>query len=169
MSGYLQFGNNIIDLVEWFIASAAIIVVVSLVYVFILNKSPPPEGLTEAKLEQAYSTPVPRANLVSAQDALGRGDNARAVQIAVGVVSESLASLLTRARVDTSDMNVSDMAYLVQSKGGGTTDITQPIYQLNMLHLKAVQLQPISQQEADWAINTANWISQLISSQQIRA
>ena len=37
-------------------------------------------------------------------------------------------------------MNVSDMAYLVQTKATRAPDITQPIYQLNMLHLKAVSI-----------------------------
>ena len=49
-SNYLQIGNDPLALVEWFVASFALIIAVTLVYIFVLNKSPPPEGLTEAKL-----------------------------------------------------------------------------------------------------------------------
>jgi len=65
------------------------------------------------------------------------------------------------------NMNVSDMAYLVQTRATRAPDITQPSYQLNMLHLKAAQSQQVTSQEAEWALNSASWLSQLVATQQI--
>jgi hypothetical protein len=63
-------------------------------------------------------------------------------------------------------MNISDMAYIIQTRSPGTADITQPIYQLNLLHLKAVKGESITLQEAEWSMNTAAWASQLTANLQ---
>jgi hypothetical protein len=166
-TSYLQFGNNLSSLFEWFVASIALLLVVTLIYVFILNKSPPPEGMTQSRLERSSIVSDSAATISSAHDALRNADNRKAVELAVGAVSGLLSTLLRSTGVDLSNMNVGDMAYLVQSKAVGSSDITQPIYQLNLLHLKCAQSQPISQQEAEWAVNTASWLSQLVTANQI--
>jgi hypothetical protein len=164
---YLQFGNNLIDLFEWFVASVAVLLAVTLIYVFVLNKSPPPEGLTQAKLESYAMMSDPTPIISSAQDALKNSDYTKAVDLAVKAVHTSLVPLLKGTKEHISDMNVSDLAYLVQSKAAKSPDITQPIYQLNLLHLKAAQSQVISIQEAEWAVNTAGWLAQLVVANQI--
>ncbi len=164
---YLQFGNNLVNLVEWFIASIAFIVVVTLIYVFVLNKSPPPEGFTQAKLEISSVSTDQGSNISAARDALKNADYRKAVELSVKAVRGSLAMLLSGSGVNLSSLNVSDMAFLVQSKAK-SPDITQPIYQLNMLNLKAAQSQSITIQEAEWAVNTSDWLAQLVSTQQIR-
>ncbi len=167
-TSYLLFSNSVIALVEWFIASAALILVVTVVYVLILNKSPPPEGITQAKVEHSPISVNSEQIISSAKESLSNNDFAKSVELAVNAVGTSLATLLVSNGVSVSNMNVSDMAYLVQSKATGISDITQPIYQLNLLHLKGAQSQTISQQEAEWAVNTAVWLTQLVSTQQIR-
>ncbi len=166
-SSYLQFGNNPVALAEWFVASAALILLVTMVYIFILNKSPPPETMTQMKLETLSLSSDPAPILTSAQDALKTGDTKKTIEQAVKAVRTLLANLLRGTGADLQNMNVSDMAYLVQTKATRAPDITQPIYQLNLLNLKAAQSQPINLQEAEWSVNTANWLSQLISAQQI--
>lgn len=165
---YLQSGNNPVALAEWFIVSVAIVIVVTLIYVFILNKSPPPEGITQAKIESTNVSIDTSSLISSAQDILKSGDTRKSVELAVTAAGNTLSTLLKSTGVDLSNMNISDMAYLVQSKATGSSDITQPIYQLNLLHLKSAQSQPIALQEAEWAINTANWLSQLVATQQIK-
>lgn len=166
----MQNGVGLLDLVEWFIASAALVVVVSLVYVFILGRSPPPEGLTEAKLEsqgkQLQSHDVSPL-LSDARSALARSDFKKTVELSVRAASVSLSGVVTAKGSDPSDMNISDMAYIVQTKSPGATDMTQPAYQMNLLHLKAERGEAINQQEAEWSINTATWFSQLVTSSQI--
>ena len=169
-TNYLQLGDNPLSLAEWFIASVALVIVVTLIYVFVLNKSPPPEGLTEAKLEllsNGADEVDSSANLEEAKGALAKGDTNRAVELAVKTVHATLSGILRSKRIDHVDMNISDMAYLVQAKSTGSPDITQPVYQLNLLRLKVAQTQPISAQEAEWAVNTASWLSQLAMTSQI--
>ncbi|MHB2037554.1 MAG: hypothetical protein ACYCPW_12565 [Nitrososphaerales archaeon] len=166
-ANYLQFGNNVVDLVEWFVASVAILLVVTLIYVFVLNKSPRPEGMTQARLESSAMLSTPESIIFASQDALKSGDNIKAVELSVKAVGVTLATLLSATGVDLGNMNTSDMAYLVQTRATRSPDITQPIYQLNLLHLKAAQSQQITIQEAEWAINTANWLSQLVTAQHI--
>jgi hypothetical protein len=55
----------------------------------------------------------------------------------------------------------------VQTKASASPDITQHCYQLNLLHLKAAQGQQISVQEAQWAVSTASWLSNLEKNGQI--
>ena len=104
--------------------------------------------------------------LADAHSALSCGDQRKAVELSVRATSLTLSSLLRSRGVDPSNMNVSDMAYVFQTKSPGTADITQPIYQLNLLHLKAARGEPITAQEAEWSINTAAWISQINASLQ---
>ncbi len=166
----MQIGNDPLALVEWFVASLALIIVVTLVYVFVLNKSPPPEGTTEAKLEQIESVSSggdASLPLTEAGSALNAGDHNRAVELAVKATALTLGNILRTKNVDHPDMNISDMAYLVQSKSQGSIDITQPVYQLNLLHLKIAQSQPVSPQEAEWAVHTARWVTQLAMNSQI--
>jgi hypothetical protein len=169
LNGYLQTGNDPVALAEWFVASVAIIIVVTLVYVFVLGKSPSPEGLTEAKLEMQseqnnmiYTSSI----LADARSALSRGDNRKAVELSVRATSLTLSRILRSRGVDSSSMNISDMAYIIQTRSPGTADITQPIYQLNLLHLKAVKGESITLQEAEWSMNTAAWASQLTANLQ---
>jgi len=163
---YLQSGNDPVALIEWFVASVSIIVVVTLLYVFVLGKSPPPEGLTEARLEmQTEQNKMVDSSsiLTEAQSALTSGDLRKTVELSVKATSLILSRILSSKGVDPSEMNVSDMAYIVQTKSPGSADITQPIYQLNLLHLKAAKGEPITAQEAEWSINTAAWVSQITS------
>ncbi len=167
---YLQVENGGVDLIEWFVASVALVVVVTLVYVFVLNKSPPPEGLTEAKLEtqnQQIQTIDAAPMLSEARMALTNSDLKKAIELSIKASGVVLSHILTLKGADPSDMNISDMAFIIQTKSPGTTDITQPAYQLNLLHLKVERGEPVTYQEADWAISTANWFSQLVSNSQL--
>jgi hypothetical protein len=169
-SNYLQIGNDPLALVEWFVASFALIIAVTLVYIFVLNKSPPPEGLTEAKLEQMTSVSEggdASQIIAEAGSALNAGDRNRAVELAVKATGFTLSNILRSKRIKHPDMNISDLAYLVQSKSPGSIDITQPVYQLNLLHLRIAQSEVVSPQEAEWAVHTASWLSQLAMNSQI--
>ena len=163
----LESGNNLNALLEWFVASVALIAAVTFFYVFVLNRSPSPEELTQAKLESIASTRDVSQILSSAQDALGSGDTNRAVELSVKVVSISMENVLRRTGINLEEMNVSDMAYLAQTRASSSPDIAQHAYQLNLLLLKAAQSQRVTQQEAEWATSTAGWISQLVLSGQI--
>ena len=85
-------------LAEWFVASVALLLVVTLIYVFVLNKSPPPEGITQAKFESPSVVSDPALVISAAQDALKSGDGRKAVELSVKAVSLSLTSLLRRTR-----------------------------------------------------------------------
>lgn len=164
--GALQAGGYSVDLVEWFFASIAIIVVVTLIYVFVLGKSPPPEGLTEAKLEmqsQGAAAVDVSSLLVEARTALSSGDSKKAVELSVKACGMVLSKIVTLKGADPSDMNVSDMAYIIQSRSPGMPDITQPAYQLNSVHLKVEKGEAVTPQEADWSIATANWFAERAS------
>lgn len=166
----LQTGNNPLALIEWFVASIALIVVVTLVYIFVLNKSPPPEGITQAKVEsnlELAQQPDATSLMLEAQTSLKAGNNVQTLDLSVKATVAMLNTILAGMGVNSSNMNISDMAYLIQSKSLGSPDITQPLYQLNMLRLKSAQSQPISPQEAEWSLNIAIWLSQLISSGKI--
>jgi len=164
LSIYLLTGNDPLALAEWFIASVAIIIAVTLVYVYVLQKSPPPDGLTEAKLEsqtEQNSLLDNSSTLSDAQNELSRGDLRKTVELSVRAASMVLSRILRLQGVDPSNMNVSDMAYIIQTRSLGSADITQPIYQLNLLHLKAAKGEAVTTQEAEWSINTAAWLSQI--------
>ncbi|HYB04419.1 MAG TPA: hypothetical protein VED17_08150 [Nitrososphaerales archaeon] len=166
----LQTGTAPLDLIEWFLASVALVVVVTLVYVFVLNKSPPPEGLTEAKLEAQNQTnesidvsPI----LMEAQTAVSNSNFKKAIELSVEAVGLILSRNLMSKGGNPANMNVSDLAYVIQTKSPGSPDITQPAYQLNLLHLKVERGESVTQPEADWSISTANWFSGLVVNSQI--
>jgi hypothetical protein len=167
---YLQTGTSPTYLVEWFLASIALVIVVTLVYVFVLNKSPPPEGLTEAKLEsqnQVHESIDVSPLLQQAQVAISNSNFKNAVELSVQAASTTLSRNLAAKGGNPANMNVSDLAYVIQSKSPGSPDITQPAYQLNLLHLKVERGEAITQQEAEWSISTANWFSGLAVNSQI--
>jgi len=167
---FLQTGTSAVELIEWFIASVALVVVVTLLYVFVLGKSPPPEGLTEAKLEMQVQqnealdlSPI----LVEAQGAISISNFKKAIELSVRAVSLTLSRTLVSKGADPANMNVSDMAYIIQTKSPGAPDITQPAYQLSLLHLKVEKGEPVTQQEADWSLSTANWFLGLVANSQL--
>lgn len=164
---FLQLGANLTGFLEWFVASVAILVVVTLLYVLVLNRSPPPEGLTVAKEEALAESRDVNSVLSSAESALTGGDTKKAVELSVNAARLSLERVLAKTGIPLTGMNVGDLAYLVQTKATNSPDISQHSYQLNLLHLKAAQSQQISFQEAQWAISTASWISQLVANRQI--
>jgi hypothetical protein len=167
---FLQTGTSPAYLIEWFLASVALVVAVTLLYVFVLNKSPPPEGVTEAKLESQNQTnesidvsPI----LMEAQGAVSNSNFRKAVELSVQAVSLVLSRNLASKGGNPANMNVSDLAYVIQTKSPGSPDITQPAYQLNLLHLKAERGESVTPQEADWSISTADWFSGLAVNSQI--
>ena len=85
-TSFLQIGGTNLDLIEWFLASAALVVVITLVYVFVLGRSPPPEGPTEAKLEmqtQPIQTVDVSPIIAEARSALSNSDFKKAVELSV--------------------------------------------------------------------------------------
>ena len=67
-----------VDLAEWFVASVALLLVVTLIYIFVLNKSPPPEGITQSRTESSSVLGDPAPIISAAQDALRNGDDGKA-------------------------------------------------------------------------------------------
>ena len=170
MSQLAFTGTDQAALAEWFVVTIAIVVVVTLLYVLVLNKAPPPPGVTVAKLEQQQATteaPDGSAILSQAHSALLGGDYANALYIACRSVSATLGGLLRNRGIRSEGMNVADLAYLVQSKASSAPLISEPCYHLNSLRLKAAQGQPITQQEAEWAVSIASWMIQAVQNQQI--
>lgn len=172
----LQFGTTPAYLAEWFVATLGIVIAVTLIYVFVLNRSPPPEGVTVSKLEaaqskerEAHTSFDPSTFLSTGQNALARGDYAGAILSSVNGACSLLTNALRSLNVDPSNMNVSDMAYVIQSKHVLQSDITQPIYQLSLLRLKVAESHPVTQQEAEWALNTFSWLVQILGGSSIRA
>ena len=166
----LQTGNNPVALAEWFVASIALIIVVTLVYIFVLNRSPPPEGVTQAKVESSHdivTQPDAGALLLEAQNSLKVGNTNATLELSVRAASAMLGSVLSSMGINSSNMNITDMAYLVQGRSPASPDITQPLYQLNLLRLRSAQSQPMSPQEAEWSVNVVTWLSQLIANRQI--
>src|SRR5579875_2441137 len=164
-------GTSAIQIAEWFAASVAIVIVVTLMYAYVLNRSPPPEGLTVEKVERSKSLELgglsSRESLEQARHALDGNEYAVAVKLAVHSATEDLSSMLASAGADVIDMNVSDLGYLIETRARAPLQISQPSYQLNALRLKAVQGQPITKQEAEWAVSTSVWIQQLVNSGQV--
>lgn len=161
-------GINSVALLEWFAASVVLLVVVTLIYMFVLSRSPPPEKLTQLGLEAKQNSAEVPELLVSADSALLSGDVNTSIDLSVKAAALMLAPLLGRTGVNLSNMNISDLAYLVQSKSQQSPDITQHLYNLNLLRLKAAQGLPITKEEAEWAIVTVRWLLQLTQGGQIR-
>jgi hypothetical protein len=166
----LQSGNNALDLVEWFLASVGLVVAVTLVYVFILSKSTAPPTMTVAKVEEAAG---PGENLAGVQVAIQKTGQALQAHDFRGVVEESaeaVSIVLRRAAQvilgrDLEGAGIADLAYIIQSKSKTPINIAEPTYQLNNLRLRAIQDQPIQEQEATWAASFSKWLVELLGQQ----
>ena len=170
---YLQFPNDPVALIEWLAASVILVIVVTLVYVYLLSRSPPPEGNTISKLEQSTQTtqvtPDSSILLLRADTALKNNNLDEAVESSAEAVSLCLTELLRRTTEQVSPgMGVSDLAYLVQTKAKSALQIAETVYQLNSLRLKVAQNQPIDLQQASWAVSFANWLCQVVQADQIK-
>ncbi|MDH2902074.1 MAG: hypothetical protein PXY39_13980 [archaeon] len=170
---YLQFPNDPVALMEWFAASVILVLLVTLVYVYILSRSPPPEGNTVSKLEQSIETtqvtPDPSVLLLRADTALKNNGFGEAVESSAEAVGLCLTQLVRRASGQVSPgMGVSDLAYLVQTKAKSAPQIAETVYQLNSLRLKVAQNQPVDLQQASWAVSFANWLYQVVQTEQIK-
>jgi HEPN domain-containing protein len=180
---YIQISSSINPalILEWFVASIVLVTVVTLVYVFVLSKSPPPEGVTVAKVEEqqqltqaSTSTQIqPAADVNSAltqADASLRANNyGVTVEYSTQAVSESLKTLIQRSSGQVpQNMGMSDLAYLIQSRAKSAPQFAEPTYRLNNLRLRAVQNQAVTPEEANWAVSFAKWLAQVCSSDQIK-
>ncbi len=169
---FLQFGNAPAALAEWFIASVVLVAIVTLIYVSVLARSPPPEGATVAKLEKEQGRAVesldPHPYVLEADQALKSNNLGAAVESSAKAISISLTGVLSNQFGSSAPtMGISDAAYLVQTKARNAPQIAQPVYQLNTLRLQALQGQPISGEQASWAVSLARWIVQAVDSGQI--
>ncbi len=168
----LKFSNDPLALTEWFVASVGLLIAVTLIYVLILNKSPPPEGLTVAKIEKAEHEAARSSDvgplLNQAQQDLQLMNFVGAVEISAQAVSTALHELLRASGSEQKDMGISDMAYLVESKAKNSPQFSSWIYQLNTLRLRALQGHTVSQQEAAWAVSIASWLINNIANEQIK-
>ena len=164
----IQLSINSLNLSEWFVASAALVMLVTLVYFYILGKSPAPEKMTQAKLEGYQGTLETPNLIVSIEDAIKSGDFKTSIELSTRAAALMLANLLVKSGANLAIMNISDLAYLVQSRSPQSPDITQHLYNLNLLHLKAAQSEMVSKDEAEWALSTLRWLQQLSETGQIR-
>ncbi|HZW55594.1 MAG TPA: hypothetical protein VFF30_04835 [Nitrososphaerales archaeon] len=171
-------GNDPVALAVWFLASIGLVIVVTFIYVFVLNKSPPPEGETVARQEKmqqelvavssAPSTSSSLSSILSQiHSAMLASEYPKAVELCVYFSSSILGSLLRSNGGDPTNMSISDLAFLIQSKAKISPQISEPMYQLNLIRLKAAQGQPITKEEAEWAVSVANWVGQLVQTKQI--
>ncbi len=170
---FFQFPNDPIALVEWFVASAILVVVITLLYVYVLNKSPPPEGLTVSKLEASPEATQhaldPNPLLVRAEVALKNNNLNEAVESSAEAVSLCLTGLIDKQSGPVAPgLGLSDLAYLVQTRAKSAPQIADPAYQLSNLRLKAAQNQAIDLQQASWAVTFAKWLLQTIQGDQIK-
>jgi hypothetical protein len=171
-TSFLAFtGTDPVAFAEWFLAAVGLVIVVTFIYVFVLNKSPPPAGVTVEKLEHQSDSQTTSGDasviLSQTHSAMLTYNFVRATELAALSATLTLGNLFRANGGDPSGMNVSDLAYLIQTKAKNAPQISQPLYQLNMLRLKAAQGQPITQAEAEWAISMANWVIQIVDSHQI--
>ena len=164
----IQLVLNSLYLLEWLVASAALVVVVTLVYFYVLDRSPAPEKITQAKLEAYQKTLEVPSLIASIEDSMGSGDFRTSVDLATRAAALTLANLLAKTGENLAIMNISDLAYLVQSRSPQSPHITQHMYNLNLLRLKAAQSQQITREEAEWALSTVRWLLQLSETGQIR-
>ena len=166
----LANGTSGVFLAMWFVASVALVAVVTLVYVFVLNKSPPPDTLTVAKIDSSREVALssgPDAILAEARTSLEGGNLTTSVEQSVRAVELVLRGVLGSSGNVPEAMSISDLAYLIQTRAKTPTDISQPAYQLNLLRLKILQGQSPTSEEADWAFRTASWLMELSRSNQI--
>jgi hypothetical protein len=166
----IQFGNDPVALAEWFIASLVLVIVVTLIYVLVLNKSPPPEGITLAKTEQqaaiASAAIDPHPVLYEADQDLKSNNLNGAIDASVRTIFLAFRNVLG-GQAGTEGMGISDSAYIIQTKGKNANQIAQPVYQLNNLRLQSLQGQPVTLEQASWAVNLARWVVDAIDSGQI--
>jgi hypothetical protein len=168
----LQFSNDPIALTEWFVASVAVILVVTLIYVGVLRRSPPPEGITVAKLDQTpqLSRAIdPHPLVAEAESALAQGNMYLAIDSASKAVSLILNNILsTELGLAVQGLGLADAAYLVQTKAASAPQIVQPIYTLNNLRLQVLRGQAINPPDASWAVTFARWMLQVVDANQIK-
>jgi HEPN domain-containing protein len=181
---YFQISSSIdpVLLLEWIFASVVLVVAVTLLYVFVLSKSPSPEGLTVAKVEfqqqqqqqtqsvqLVQSTTEVSSAISQAETSLRENNFNAAVEYSAQAVGESLKSLIAKSRGQIpQSMGINDLAYLAQSRAKSAPQFAEPTYRLGNLRLRAVQNQPITPEEASWAVSFAKWLVQACSSEQIR-
>lgn len=166
----LATGTSAVFLAMWFVASVGLVAAVTVIYVFVLNRSPPPDTLTVAKIDSSRETALsngPDVLLAEARASLQSGSLTSSIEQSVRAVGLVLSDVLRTSGNVAESMSISDMAYLIQTKAKTPTDISQPIYQLNLLRLKILQGQSSSPEEADWALRTAAWLIELAKSNQI--
>lgn len=164
----IQLSIISINLVEWFAASTALVILVTLVYFYILGRSPPPEKITQAKFEGYQSSLEVPNLLVSIEDTIKSGDFKTSIDLSTRAAALTLVNLLAKSGANLAIMNISDLAYLVQSRSPQSPDITQHLYNLNLLHLKVAQSQLVTKEEAEWALSTVRWLQQLSETGHIR-
>jgi hypothetical protein len=154
----------------WFVASVAIVFVVTLMYKYVL-RVPPPAGPTAEKVEQLKYAPVndfdTNQSIERAVQAIAGQDYATAANLAVHASTEVLRELLISIGGDPSDMNISDLSYLLETRAKTGPKIAPSCYQLNSLRLKALQGQPLSKEEAEWTVSTAQWLKGIVDSKAI--
>ncbi len=114
-------GTDQVALAEWFVASVGLLVIVTFLYVYVLNKSPPPEGITVAKLEQKQEQQVSETTnglsiLSQTHSAMLGGDYSIAVDLAYRSAAVTLSNVMRATGGSPEGMNVSDLAYLIHSK-----------------------------------------------------
>lgn len=164
-------GFDTILVAEWFVASVAIVFVVTLMYRYVLSSSPPPAGPTVEKVEEMKYAPLSvldaNRSIEQAGQAIAGQDYRTAVNLAVHAASEILRSLLVSVGGDPSDMNVSDLTYLVEIRAKTGPKIAPSCYQLNSLRLKALQGQPLTKEEAEWCVSTSLWLKGVFDSKAI--
>jgi hypothetical protein len=180
---YFQFPNDPIALLEWFAASVVLVIVVTLVYVYVLNKSPPPQGETVSKMERSTrSTQLvldPDALLLKADAAVKSSKFAEAVEFSARAVGLCLTQIIqrnfakeqvggSRPQLVTSGMGIADLAYLVQTRAKSAPRFAETVYELNNLRLKAARNQTIDLQQAIWAFSVASSFCQLAQSDKIK-
>jgi hypothetical protein len=82
------------------------------------------------------------------------------VENSVRAVADVYGQLLQFFKIEAQSMSVSDMAYLLQSRGV-KLPLANPSYQLNNLRLKSILGNPVTFPEAQWAISLGNWVIQV--------
>jgi hypothetical protein len=171
--GFLQFPNDPIALLEWFAASVVLVIVVTLLYVYVLSRSPPPEGSIVSKMVQSSQSPQtpldPVVLLLKADTALKSNNLAEAVESSAEAVSSCLSEVIQRNSGQVSPgMGISDLAYLIQTKAKSSPQIAEPVYELNSLRLKVARNEAVDFQLASWAVSFANWLYQVVQEGQIK-
>ena len=171
-------GNDPVALAIWFLASIGLVIVVTFIYIFVLNKSPPPEGETilreERRREELFSAGEAPSTSTSLSPILSQihsamlaSEYSRVVELCVHFSSSVMGSLLRANGGDPTNMSVSDLAYLIQSRAKSSPQISEPMYQLNDLRLRAARGNPVTREEAEWAISVASWLGQAVEAKQI--